>query len=112
LNRFQQLNQQLQIVSAQLQQVRQQVAEVGSAREALKDLPEDAAVFKSAGALMIQVKDVETLRTDLEERAEELEVKAKSYAKHEGSLKKTVEDLREELSAALGGPGGDPDAMA
>ena len=99
------------MVNAQLQQVEQQRVEVNSAREALKDLPEDAAVYKSAGALMIQVKDVETLKTDLEERAEELEVKSKSYAKHEGSLKKTVEDLRNELSAALGGPGGVPDQM-
>jgi prefoldin beta subunit len=81
------------MVNAQLQQVEQQRTEVNSAREALKDLPEDAAVYKSAGALMIQVKDVETLKTDLEERAEELEVKSKSYAKHEDSLKKTVDDL-------------------
>ena len=88
------------------------MAEVNSAREALKDLPEDAAVYKSAGALMIQVKDVDTLKADLEERAEELEVKSKSYAKHEDSLKKTVEELREELSAALGAPGGMPDQMA
>lgn len=92
--------------------MQQQGAEVESAREALKDLPEDAAVYKSAGALMIQVKDVETLKKDLDERAEELEVKAKSYAKHEQSLKKTVEDLRTELSAALGGPGGPPDDVA
>ena len=100
------------MVTAQLQQVQQQVAEVDSAREALKDLPEDAAVYKSAGALMIQVKDVESLRTDLDDRAEELEVKSKSYAKHEDSLKKTVDGLREELSTALGGPGGAPDQMA
>jgi chaperonin cofactor prefoldin len=63
-------------------------------------------VYKSAGALMIQVPDVDTLRKDLDERAEELEVKSKSYSKHEDSLKKTVEDLRQELSMALGGPGG------
>lgn len=88
------------------------MAEVESAREALKDLPEDTAVYKSAGALMIQVKDVESLKNDLDERSEELEVKSKSYAKHEDSLKKTVDELREELSAALGGPGGVPDQMA
>lgn len=99
------------MVNAQLQQVEQQRTEVNSAREALKDLPEDAAVYKSAGALMIQVKDVETLKTDLEERAEELEVKSKSYAKHEDSLKKTVDDMRNELSTALGGPGGVADQM-
>ncbi len=88
------------------------MAEVNSAREALKDLPDDAAVYKSAGALMIQIKDVDALKAELEERAEELEVKSKSYTKHEDSLKKTVEELREELSAALGGADGAPGQMA
>jgi prefoldin beta subunit len=102
LNRYQQLSQQLQIVSAQLQQVQQQMAEVSSAKEALEGLDEGASVYKSAGALMIQIKDVDALKEELSERAEELEVKSKSYEKHEESLKKTVEELRTELSNALG----------
>jgi prefoldin beta subunit len=94
-------------VSAQLQQVQQQKTEVDSAKEAMDGIEEGAAVYKSAGALMIQVKDVDTLKTDLAERSEELEVKSKSYSKHEDSLKKTVEDLRNELTVALGkGPAG------
>jgi prefoldin beta subunit len=94
-------------VSAQLQQVKQQQTEVNSAKEALEGLDEGAAVYRSAGALMIQIKDVDALREEMSERSEELEVKAKSYAKHEESLKKTVEDLRTELTLALGqGPGG------
>lgn len=57
---------------------------------------------------MIQIKDVEGLKKDLDERAEELEVKAKSYSRHEESLKKTVDELRQELSVALGqGPVGE-----
>lgn len=100
-------------MGAQLQQVQQQKAEVESAREALKDLPEDAAVYKSAGALMVQIKDLDNLRTELDDRAEELEVKSKSYTKHEDSLKNTVEELRQELTVALGsGGGGVPDQMA
>ena len=95
-------------MSAQLQQVQQQVAEVKSAHEALDGLEDGAAVYRSAGALMIQVKDVDALKAEMSERSEELEVKAKSYSKHEESLKKTVEDLRSELTVALGqGPGGD-----
>jgi prefoldin beta subunit len=109
LNRFQQLNQQLQIVSAQVQQVQQQITEAKSAKEALDGIEDGAAVYKSAGALMVQVKDVDALKADLAERVEELEVKSKSYAKHEASLKKTVDDLRNELSMALGqGPGEEP----
>lgn len=95
-------------MSAQLQQVQQQVAEVKSASKALEGLEDGAAVYRSAGALMIQVKDVDSLKAELSERSEELEVKAKSYSKHEESLKKTVEELRSELTVALGqGPGGD-----
>lgn len=95
-------------MSAQLQQVQQQVAEAKSASKALEGLEDGAAVYKSAGALMIQVKDVEALKAEMSERSEELEVKAKSYSKHEESLKKTVEELRSELTVALGqGPGGD-----
>lgn len=93
--------------------MKQQKAEVDSALEALKDLPEDAAVYRSAGALMIQVKDRDALRTEMEDRAEALEVKSKSYTKHESSLKKTVEELRQELTAALGSGGGEvPDQVA
>ena len=77
-----------------------------SAKEALDGVEEGAAVYKSAGALMVQVKDVDSLKDEMAERAEELEVKSKSYAKHEKSLKETVEELRTELSTALGqGPG-------
>lgn len=94
-------------MSAQLQQVQQQRTEVESAKEAMEGLEEGAAVYKSAGALMIQVKDVDALKADLVERSEELEVKVKSYSKHEESLKKTVDDLRNELTVALGkGPAG------
>jgi prefoldin beta subunit len=94
-------------VSAQLQQVQQQQLEVNSAKEALEGLDEGAAVYRSAGALMIQIKDVDALKEEMADRSEELEVKTKSYSKHEVSLKKTVEDLRNELTLALGqGPGG------
>ncbi len=94
-------------MSAQLQQVQQQQLEVNSAKEALEGLDDGAAVYRSAGALMIQIKDVDALKEEMADRSEELEVKTKSYSKHEASLKKTVEDLRNELTLALGqGPGG------
>ena len=53
-------------MSAQLQQVQQQRTEVDSAKEAMDGLEEGAAVYKSAGALMIQVKDVDALKVWLE----------------------------------------------
>ena len=111
INRVQQLSQQHQMVTQQLQQVQQQATEAKAALDALGGLEEGAAVYKSAGALMIQVKDISAYKVEVEERVEELEVKAKSYTKHEESLRKTVEDLRDELTMALGqGPGEEEDS--
>ena len=99
------------MVTQQLQQVQQQATEAKAALDALGGLEEGAAVYKSAGALMIQVKDISAYKVEVEERVEELEVKAKSYTKHEESLRKTVEDLRDELTMALGqGPGEEEDS--
>jgi prefoldin beta subunit len=93
--------QQHQIVSTQLQQVQQQVAETQATLEELNKLEKDATVYRSTGGLLIQVKDVEALKKDLAERGEELEVKEKSYSKHEKSLRESVDELKEELSTAL-----------
>jgi prefoldin beta subunit len=89
------------VVTAQLQQVQQQVSEAKSSLEELEGMEEGATVYKSAGALMVQVKDVEALKGELKERMEELEVREKSYSKHESSLRKNVEELRDELNQAL-----------
>ena len=100
-SRYQQMTQQLQIVTAQLQQVQQQAAEAKATVEELGKLEADAVVFRSTGALLIKVKDIEALKKELGDRKEELEVKEKSYSRHEQSLRKSVEELKDELNAAL-----------
>jgi len=112
LSRYQQMTQQLQIVSAQLQQVQQQSVETKATLEELGKLEGESVVYRSTGALLIRVKDLEALRKELGDRKEELEVKEKSYSRHEQSLRKTVEELKDELNAAIsrgvagGGKGG------
>ena len=105
---------QIQNQLAQLQQVQQQAAEAKATVEELGKLEADAVVFRSTGALLIKVKDIEALKKELGDRKEELEVKEKSYTRHEQSLRKTVEELKDELNAAIsrgvagGGKGGKP----
>ena len=112
LSRYQQMTQQLQIVSAQLQQVQQQSVETKATLEELGKLEGESVVYRSTGALLIRVKDLEALKKELGDRKEELEVKEKSYSRHEQSLRKTVEELKDELNAAIsrgvagGGKGG------
>ncbi len=95
------MTQQLQIVTAQLQQVQQQAAEAKATVEELGKQESDAVVYRSTGALLIRVKDIEALKKELGDRGEELEVKERSYTRHEQSLRKTVEELKDELNAAL-----------
>jgi prefoldin beta subunit len=109
LNRYQQMTQQLQIVAAQLQQVQQQMAEATVTSEELGKLEGDTVVYRSTGALLIRVRDLDALKKEVGDRKEELEVKERSYSRHEQSLRKTVEELKNELNAALsrGGTGMD-----
>jgi prefoldin beta subunit len=109
LNRYQQMTQQLQIVAAQLQQVQQQMAEATVTSEELGKLEGDTVVYRSTGALLIRVRDLDALKKEVGDRKEELEVKERSYSRHEQSLRKTVEELKNELNAALsrGGAGMD-----
>lgn len=111
LSRYQQMTQQLQIVSAQLQQVQQQSVETKATLEELGKLEGESVVYRSTGALLIRVKDLDALKKELTDRKEELEVKEKSYSRHEQSMRKTVEELKDELNAAIsrgvaGGKGG------
>jgi prefoldin beta subunit len=109
LNRYQQMTQQLQIVAAQLQQVQQQMAEATVTSEELGKLEGDTDVYRTTGALLIRVRDLDALKKEVGDRKEELEVKERSYSRHEQSLRKTVEELKNELNAALsrGGAGMD-----
>ena len=60
LSQYQQLQQQIQVLSSQRYQLEAQSREVAKAIEELNGMQADAAIYKNVGALMIKAKDRES----------------------------------------------------
>jgi prefoldin beta subunit len=97
LARYQELESQLASVMTQKGTVISFIKEIERALSILKDLPNDAVVYRSTGHVLIRVSKEEATR-DLESKKEELEIRLTSLEKMESILKKQLEELRATLS--------------
>ena len=100
LAQLQTLNGQLQATMQQRAQFEAMKAESEQALEALSALPDGAAVYRSAGALLLKDEKAAALAR-LKEDAETLEVRLNRMAKQEQQLKETMAGLQAKLQAAL-----------
>jgi len=96
--------QQLQIVVAEVQAARQQVAslnaqvrEIEGTIEAIKEQPEDMALHRQMGSILIEVEDREKLLADLEKTLAEMKEAVESVAEREKELISTYEQLKQSL---------------
>lgn len=102
ITQYQQLQQQIQVLSSQRYQLEAQSKEVGRAIEELNGMQADAAIYKNVGSLMIRAKDREIVLKELTEQKETLDVRVKSLEKQEKHLRERYQSLQEELSRVLG----------
>ncbi len=102
ISQYQQLQQQIQVLSSQRYQLEAQSKEVSKAVEELNGLQPDAAIYKNVGSLMIRAKDRDTILKDLTEQKETLDVRVKSLEKQEKHLRERYQSLQDELSRVLG----------
>jgi prefoldin beta subunit len=100
---YQQLQQQIQVLSSQRYQFEAQSKEVARAIEELNALPEDAVIYKNIGSLLIRSGNKASVLKDLTEQKETLEVRMKALEKQEKFLRERYQALQEELSRELGG---------
>lgn len=98
---LQQVQQQLQTIVQQKMSFEMSVKEAKKADEELETLKDDAEVFVSIGAVMMQ-KDRASVKTELEEKIETLELRIKSLQKQETALQGKFEQLQQQIQAALG----------
>jgi prefoldin beta subunit len=106
---LQQVQQQLQTIVSQKAQFEIAVKEARRAQEELKDVSEDAEVFVSIGAVLMQ-QNREKVLTSLEEKVETLELRIKSLEKQETALTGKFEQLQAQVKSALEGRGAPPTA--
>ena len=96
--------QQLQMVVAEVQSARQQVASLNAQlRElegtiaAVKNQPEDLALHRQMGTILVEVDDREQLLKDLESTLEQMSVAVASMGAREAELISTYEQLKQSL---------------
>ncbi|MDQ1371518.1 MAG: prefoldin beta subunit [Candidatus Thermoplasmatota archaeon] len=102
---FQQLTQQIQMITTQKIQLEAQAKELDRTVQELEKSPEDSAVFKNVGTLLVQVKDRQGLMTELKEQKETTEVRVKTLERQDKHLRERHQSLQSQITQALqGGP--------
>ena len=96
--------QQLQMVVAEVQAARQQVASLNAQlRElegtvaAVKQQPEDMALHRQMGSILIEVEDRNQLLSDLEMTLEQMKAAVETMSKREAELVATYDKLKQSL---------------
>ena len=96
--------QQLQMVVAEVQAARQQVASLNAqVRElegtvaAVKQQPEDMALHRQLGSILIEVEDRTQLLSDLEMTLEQMRSAVETMSKREAELVATYDKLKQSL---------------
>ena len=94
----------LQMVVAEVQNARQQVAQINAqVRElegtiaAVDSQPEDLALHRQMGAVLVEVEDREQLKLDLESTLEQLKEALKTISAKEAELISTYDQLKATL---------------
>ncbi|HUR63032.1 MAG TPA: prefoldin subunit beta [Candidatus Thermoplasmatota archaeon] len=102
LQQLQALNQQLQATAQQRAQYEAMKAESEQALDALQALPDDAPVFRSVGALLVQ-DSKKAAHDRLKDDAETMEVRVARMQKQETALREQLQALQAKVQAALQG---------
>ncbi|ABL88007.1 prefoldin, beta subunit [Pyrobaculum islandicum DSM 4184] len=100
VNRFNQVQAQLQNVLLRKQQYEAELREIEKALTEIEKLPQDAKIYKSVGNFLIPQNRDAALQ-ELRERKELLELHTKTLARQESLLREQIEKLREEINKEL-----------
>jgi len=110
LIKAQQLEAQLAQIAKQREVAEAELKEIERTLATLEKLPDDAALYKSEGYVLVKVSK-EDVKKDLEERKEILEVSVNSLRKQEERIREELMKLRKEINMKLR-PGGHAGSVA
>ncbi|HJJ42080.1 MAG TPA: prefoldin subunit beta [Methanocorpusculum sp.] len=100
LGMFQQIQQQLQQVSSQKMQYDLTLRETKRAIDELESIKDDAAVYSTVGTIMIQ-KDKESVKAELKERVDSLQLRISSLEKQEKTMSAKASALQKQIQDAV-----------
>ncbi len=108
LKRAQQLQQQLETVVAQKYQMEIMAKDIEKTLEELDKLAGDERIYRSVGAIMVEVRDAGKLKEELREEKELLEMRIKTMEKQQKLLEDKYREVQQEVMRVYqgGAPGG------
>jgi prefoldin beta subunit len=101
LAQFEQLRQQLQLVSNQRVNLEARVKELESTLEELESIGDSTQIYRGVGSLFVKADTKEEVVEKLKEEKETAEVRVKTVTKQEEQLKERYNDLQQELQDSL-----------
>ncbi|MHA1145894.1 MAG: prefoldin subunit beta [Candidatus Helarchaeota archaeon] len=100
IQQFQQIQQRYELLVQQRQQLELTARDVDMALEKLEKTADDMAVYKSIGAIMVQVKKDELI-VELKDKKETYEMRLKTLEKQEERAKSQLDEMREKIQKIL-----------
>jgi prefoldin beta subunit len=98
---FQNIQQQIQVLSSQKFQLEAQLRDTERALSELEKITKDAPIYKSVGNLLVKAEDKEEVQKDLTDKKETIDVRIKALDRQEKHLIEKYQELQQELSSAL-----------
>ena len=103
LTQFEQVRQQLQMLTTQRIQIESQLRELEGSLEELGKAPKNKTVYKRVGSLFIKIDDNKKLTKDLTEQKETIDVRLNTLERQEKQLRERFIELQQEISKAIQG---------
>ncbi|MDR2830795.1 MAG: prefoldin subunit beta [Methanobrevibacter sp.] len=100
ITNFQKLQQQAQAVTVQKRNIEIQIQETKTAFEELKKTDSDATVYKTAGSLLIKVKQDE-MTEKLKENIETLELREKTVSRQEEKVLNKLQEMQRTIQESM-----------
>ena len=101
LAQFEQLRQQIQLVSNQRVNLEARAKELESTLEELDKIEGSTQIYRSVGSLFVKAENKDEVIAQLKEEKETAEVRVKTVTKQEDQLKERYNDLQHELQDSL-----------
>jgi prefoldin beta subunit len=98
---FQQIQQQIQVVSSQKFQLEAQLRDTERAITELENSPADVTIFKNVGNLLVEARDKEVVNKELDDKKETIDIRIKALDRQEKQLVEKYQALQQELSQAI-----------
>lgn len=101
IKQFQRLQQELAVLEQQRMQFEMKLREAGSTLDELKNVPDDAPIYRPVGGLLVKATGKKEIEDLLNEEKETLEVRVKGHERNLSHLRERLQTMQKELTSAL-----------